>query len=765
MAAQEFSFGPSLSRPVGAPPRGSGGGYIPVADIPNMPRADVTMPLAQYPDIPSIRYKYQEGAPDMAGRIAALQQKALPGGFAEGAERITRSAGKGQEAMGEAISKGSSQLSRALSIVGNTFAEITEEANRQKAVADGSRESNAWEMAEATFLARAQKEGLPPAAWWNEFQKNEGKQYNEFVGTLGANEAQQDVFRSKSISRFGGFYAKTLGEDAKESWKIDDQAMKLELNTAVINGDWDGAYGAAGRLRNSNHLTEPEYHKTLFDIGKAQDETYIQSDIKRDPAFVQEELDKVKRGESSKVYSWLKDPADVDRLYNQSKGEVNRRQIEAGSDISKDILDGTPLTEVEVVTRAKAAGLTDPQTDTLRKQAVESIPYDDGKTSTAMAAVENYDPRNDKDLKEYHRVKSLLATTTSKEVQALLLPELKGKWDDRGKTSSAQQDELDQSSKMIDQFAKNSMLYSEAGVKLPSGMGEERGEKTDIVDKEAYQANEKRRMDLRWAAREYMRQNPDFKQGELREYINGLIEPDAKQQARDAAKGTASGEKPVMRPQFIASPTGALFRPASVPRTEPLSEEALIKREQEAQKMRTPAGKSSAAIAQPGEGQIVGGGYVVPKPEPSGVQQQTYPAAAGGLSESLLSNVKDMEGLYLKAYPDFKQHSVGYGTRAKGAGETITKEEAESRLVAELSMHANRVDKAAQQVGMALTPGQRDALISFDFNTGQGDYLITSSGGNAAEIVRRMALYTKAGGKTNPGLVNRRRKEVAMFNA
>ena len=141
-------------------------------------------------------------------------------------------------------------------------------------------------------------------------------------------------------------------------------------------------------------------------------------------------------------------------------------------------------------------------------------------------------------------------------------------------------------------------------------------------------------------------------------------------------------------------------------------------------------------------------------------------AVTGGtLTPSLISNVKKLEGFYANAYSDYKQHSVGYGTRAKSANETITREEADERLVAELTMHANRVDAAAQQVGLRLTPGQRDALISFDFNTGKGAELITTSGGDIADIARRIPLYRKAGGKVNQGLVNRRAAELEMFNA
>lgn len=113
---------------------------------------------------------------------------------------------------------------------------------------------------------------------------------------------------------------------------------------------------------------------------------------------------------------------------------------------------------------------------------------------------------------------------------------------------------------------------------------------------------------------------------------------------------------------------------------------------------------------------------------------------------------------------NFKQFSVGYGTRGR-KGEEISPQQAEARLRSELAMHAGVIDDAADDVGLRLTQGQRDALISFDFNTGKGDYLIRNSKGNVSEILRRMKLYTKAGGKTLPGLVNRRKAEAEMFLA
>ena len=137
---------------------------------------------------------------------------------------------------------------------------------------------------------------------------------------------------------------------------------------------------------------------------------------------------------------------------------------------------------------------------------------------------------------------------------------------------------------------------------------------------------------------------------------------------------------------------------------------------------------------------------------------------SGALDETLVNSVKEMETFIPEAYGDYKQTSVGYGTRAKSEGEVLSKEEADARLREELSMHAGRIDTAAQTTGIKLTDNQRNALISFDFNTGRGGYLLETSNGDMQEVKRRLLLYTKAGGEELKGLVNRRKREAALFD-
>jgi GH24 family phage-related lysozyme (muramidase) len=149
--------------------------------------------------------------------------------------------------------------------------------------------------------------------------------------------------------------------------------------------------------------------------------------------------------------------------------------------------------------------------------------------------------------------------------------------------------------------------------------------------------------------------------------------------------------------------------------------------------------------------------------EAARASQPQASTAPGAVSDSLLATVKGIEGFQPHAYGDYKQISVGYGTRAKSHDEQLNEAQATDRLRSELSMHAGRIDSAARKTGVSLTPGQRDALISFDFNTGEGAHLLESSGGNLGEVQKRMALYTHADHKELPGLVARRKQEIAMF--
>lgn len=137
-----------------------------------------------------------------------------------------------------------------------------------------------------------------------------------------------------------------------------------------------------------------------------------------------------------------------------------------------------------------------------------------------------------------------------------------------------------------------------------------------------------------------------------------------------------------------------------------------------------------------------------------------------GVSTQLVDFVSGQEGFTAKATWDYHQWSNGYGTVAKYPGEVIDKTEAAKRLQNELQVHAGKVDAAAKNAGLQLTAGQRDALISYDYNTGRGASIIKSVNGDPNEISSAIANGIKtAGGKTLPGLAARRSAESRLASA
>lgn len=140
------------------------------------------------------------------------------------------------------------------------------------------------------------------------------------------------------------------------------------------------------------------------------------------------------------------------------------------------------------------------------------------------------------------------------------------------------------------------------------------------------------------------------------------------------------------------------------------------------------------------------------------------PIQVAGVSQGtgLVDLVKGFEGFNPNAYGDYKQTSVGYGTKGK-EGEVLTEAQATDRLNTELSGHAKRIEEAAKLKGVKLNENQFNALTSFDFNTGRGADLISRFGDKPEELVSKMQEYTKAGGEELPGLVKRRGVEAALF--
>lgn len=139
------------------------------------------------------------------------------------------------------------------------------------------------------------------------------------------------------------------------------------------------------------------------------------------------------------------------------------------------------------------------------------------------------------------------------------------------------------------------------------------------------------------------------------------------------------------------------------------------------------------------------------------------PQLSGTAMDMAAELIKGFEGYYEKAYWDYKQWTVGYGSKAKSQNEVIDRNEAERRLRAEMQSAYQNVAGIQKRGNYIWSPKQIAALISFAYNIGSINQLTANGKRDDATILQKIPQYRKAGGKVLKGLVNRRNKEAALF--
>lgn len=134
--------------------------------------------------------------------------------------------------------------------------------------------------------------------------------------------------------------------------------------------------------------------------------------------------------------------------------------------------------------------------------------------------------------------------------------------------------------------------------------------------------------------------------------------------------------------------------------------------------------------------------------------------------------IKRWEGCRLDAYLDaVGVWTIGYGsTRGVHPGDRITPEEADARLLEDMSSMVRAVDRETK--GVALRPQERAALISLCFNIGPGEFSRSTAlrllrEGDRAGAADAILMFNKGriGGQLREirGLTNRRLAERALF--
>jgi len=128
---------------------------------------------------------------------------------------------------------------------------------------------------------------------------------------------------------------------------------------------------------------------------------------------------------------------------------------------------------------------------------------------------------------------------------------------------------------------------------------------------------------------------------------------------------------------------------------------------------------------------------------------------------------KSFEGCRLVAYQDsVGVWTIGYGhTAGVHAGMTITQEQAEASLLADLQTATNAVEYS---VHTPLTFEEESALVDLVFNIGSGNFshstlLKLLNAGDFTGATLEFDKWDKAGGKVLAGLLRRRQAETDMF--
>lgn len=135
-------------------------------------------------------------------------------------------------------------------------------------------------------------------------------------------------------------------------------------------------------------------------------------------------------------------------------------------------------------------------------------------------------------------------------------------------------------------------------------------------------------------------------------------------------------------------------------------------------------------------------------------------------SDNVIDFIIKHEGFSSTAYDDFKQISIGYGTKATSKIQTITEAEARKLLERDVEVASKPVLKMNKEKNYNWNKNQIDALISFTYNAGEGNFNKLTKNGTRSkeEIAAMLSKYIKAGGKDNDGLIKRRAAEIKLYN-
>lgn len=143
-----------------------------------------------------------------------------------------------------------------------------------------------------------------------------------------------------------------------------------------------------------------------------------------------------------------------------------------------------------------------------------------------------------------------------------------------------------------------------------------------------------------------------------------------------------------------------------------------------------------------------------------------------------LDIIKEFEGCILRSYDDYNDKVIGAGESYKGtltigyghiegvyAGQEISQQEADDMLTNDMHKYCDQVNELVEEgvIGFPLTQNMYDALVSFDYNLGQGNLRTLCQNRDKVTVADKMLLYINPGSVWSEGLLKRRKAERALF--
>jgi hypothetical protein len=495
-----------------------------VTEIPNTPGIQ-EMPLPNYQDIPSIRYKPIDMTVDLSQEAAALQQQPLPGGFKRGSDIVAGALASGVRSAG-VVGEGMQSVGNALSRAAGVLFKLQENAvNDQDAIAGQKAHEN-----RAIFQARFEAEtaNMPmqeKLEWWNEHVGE--------VAALNSSYGSSQLTRDKIASSDNAFAQ--VG-----NYKIQTDAAQKESQDA-INYSKDAIATGLQNPTEENIAKAHEANDTGHQRQWWNDDTYNANNDKIDRAakigfidekagdpasagWVKEQSEKQQRGEKNDLFTAKDDPAmwnHADDVATKTITEGQRTNAEKYHGILTN--DPSKITKEDLKDQYNKGYLSPDQYEALehRRDGVP-IPFDEGKVAEALSKATTYDRNSDKDdkgrqsMKKYDEAVRYISENVPKEEQDEMLAILKANWT-KTPDRSPQQQETKLTHANIDEWAESGILPDVNTKKpLPSGM-----EKGKIVNEEEYRSSQKRRLELHRMVEDYVNKHPDFTENELLDYIWG----------------------------------------------------------------------------------------------------------------------------------------------------------------------------------------------------------------------------------------------------